>query len=220
MKLSFIIEQARSGELASLSKTDKTDAKLVSYINLALIALYNRFTLAVEEAIITLRPELYKTMYVLNSTDPDVRVNGKPMSDDDFMSIVAAYEEDGKPVAVNDDENPMSIFTTSFNQIQVPMLAGGGHLSIIYRKNPTLVKYVDDGNGNALDYDVPLPMQLLEPLLHYVGYRAHGAVDGNVNAENSTHYTRFIAACNQAEILGVVSADDTQYAPIKKKGFV
>ena len=214
MKLSFILEQARSGELAGLSTVDKTDEKVVSYINLALIALYNRFQLATEEAIITLRPDIPKNVYTLNSTDADVRVAGQPMTDDEFMSIIAAYEDNGAEIPINDDANPYSIFTVSYNQVQVPLLVDNGYISIVYRKNPKLV------TSTAGTTDVPLPMQFLEPLLHYVGYRAHGAVDGNINTENNTHYTRYIAACNMLEAAGVLTADDTISAPIRTKGYV
>lgn len=214
MKLSFILEQARSGELAGLSTVDKTDEKVVSYINLALIALYNRFQLATEEAIITLRPDIPKNVYTLNSTDADVRVAGQPMTDDEFMSIIAAYEDNGAEIPVNDDANPYSIFTVSYNQVQVPLLVDNGYISIVYRKNPKLV------TSTVGTTDVPLPMQFLEPLLHYVGYRAHGAVDGNVNAENNTHYTRYITSCNILESTGVLTADDTISAPIRTKGYV
>ena len=214
MKLSFILEQARSGELAGLSTVDKTDEKVVSYINLALIALYNRFQLATEEAIITLRPDIPKNVYTLNSTDADVRVAGQPMTDDEFMSIIAAYEDNGAEIPVNDDANPYSIFTVSYNQVQVPLLVDNGYISIVYRKNPKLV------TSTVGTTDVPLPMQFLEPLLHYVGYRAHGAVDGNVNAENNTHYTRYITSCNTLESTGVLTADDTISAPIRTKGYV
>lgn len=220
MKLSFILAQARNGELAGLSKVDKSDEKVIGYLNMALIALYNRFQLATEEAIITLRPDIPKNVYTLNSTDPDVRVAGQPMADDEFMSIIAAYEDNGSEIPVNDDANPYSIFTVSYNQVQVPLLVDNGYISIVYRKNPKLVTFVNAGGGDAADVDVPLPMQFLEPLLHYIGYRAHGAVDGNINTENNTHYTRYIAACNMLESAGVLTADDTISAPIQTKGYV
>ena len=220
MRLALILAQARAGELAGLSVIDKTDEKIVGYINLGLIALYNRFQLSTEEAIITLRPDIPKNIYTLNSTDADVRVAGQPMTDDEFMCIVSAYEENGTDIPINHEGNPYSLFTVSYNQVQVPLLANNGYISLLYRKNPVLVVYTDNGAGSAVDCHVPLPLQLLEPLLHYVGYRAHGAVDGNINTENNTHYTRYLAACNQAADMGVMTADDTMSASVESKGFV
>lgn len=219
MKLSLILQQARSGELSSLSAKDKTDEKIVTYINLALIALYGRFQLATEEAIIRLRPDIAKTVYTLDSSDHDVMVGNRYLNDEEFMSIVAAFDEAGNQLVVNDTKDATSVLTVGYNQVQVPLLADSGYVSLVYRKNPDLVVYVDNV-GSAIDDDVHLPLQLLEALLHYVGYRAHGAVDGNVNTENNTHYMRFEKACQRAEELGVMTADDTMSLSVQAKGYV
>lgn len=219
MKLSLILQQARSGELSSLSAKDKTDEKIVTYINLALIALYGRFQLSSEEAIITLRPDITKVIYTLDSSDHDVKVGTRYMTDEEFMSIVAAFDESGNQLVVNDNKDVTSILTVGYNQVQIPLLDYSGYVSIIYRKNPDLVVYVDN-SGSATEADVNLPLQLLEALLHYVGYRAHGAVDGNINTENNTHYMRFEKACQRAEELGVMTADDTMSLSVQAKGYV
>lgn len=220
MKLSLVLAQARSGELDSLSKKDKTDEKVVGYINLALVALYSRFQLATEEAIIRLRPDLPKTIYTMNSTDADVRVNGLAMTDDEFMSVVAAYNEDGTAIKVNDEKSPYGIFTVSYNQLQIPLLDTNTFVSVIYRQNPALVVPTYDANGDVEEADVPVPLQLLECLLHYVGYRAHGAVNGAINTEHNTHYMRYEAACKQAEQLGILTPDDVNHDSVEKKGYV
>lgn len=220
MKLSMILAQARSGELSSLSTLDKTDAKVITYINLALVALYSRFTLVTEEAIVKLRPDLVKTVYSLDGTDSDVTVRNAPVPAGDVLSIVAAFNEDGTQVALNDDGDPFSIYTVSYNQVQVPLLADKAYVSIIYKKAPTLVSFVDDGTGSAADVDVGIPLVLLDPMLHYIGYRAHGAVDGNVNAENSTHYTRYLAACADVLAQGMLAPEATTHLAFKKRGFV
>ncbi len=221
MKLSMLLDQARTGELDAISKKDKTDRKVVSYINLALIALYGRFPLATQEAIITLRPDIMKTVYTMDSSDSDVEIaDGIPVPDDDFMTIISAYDEGGNKININDEGNDYSIYTVSYNQLQVPLLADNDYISIMYRRNPTLVQYVDDGNRNAVDVEVELPLQLIEPALHYVGYRAHGAVNGNVNAENNTHYTRYLMACEKVEALGLLTADDITEMAVTRKGFI
>ena len=67
---------------------------------------------------------------------------------------------------------------------------------------------------------VPISSQYLEALLHYIGYRAHGAVNGEIQAENSTHYTRYLNACNEIERLGSLTPDDTVSPSVQSKGFV
>lgn len=219
MKLSFILDQARNGELKSLSTKDKTDEVIVGYINLALVALYSRFQLKTEEAIITLETNPARTVYTLDSTDTAVRVNGVPMPDNDVMSIIDAFDESGRHVAINDEKDPFSIYTVSYNQVQIPLVNEGTYISIIYRKNPTLVTYTETNNVTD-EKVVELPLQLLEPMLHYIGYRAHGAVDGKLNTENNTHYMRFEKSCERAQELGVLTADDVVGVNVTDKGFV
>lgn len=226
MQLSFILDQARHGELASVSKKDKSDQVIVGYINLALIALYNKFQLSSQEAIITLRPDLNKVLYSMDGTDTDVEVlNGGLLRPGSFMAIIVAYAEDGTIINVNSDKDPKSIYTASYDLLQIPLLQDSegndiSYVSIIYRENPELVAYVDDGNGNATDVDVKVPMQLLEAMLHYIGYRAHGAVNGNVRAENNTHYTRFLRACEEATMLGLLPQYDSTGPTVTEKGFL
>jgi len=219
MKLSFIIEQARSGELAGLSDKKYTDRTIVSYINLAMIALYNRFELATEEAIITLRPDIPKTVYTLASSDEDVKVAGHPIVDYTFKNIVAAFNEDGTEIGINSETDPFSIYTVAYNKVQVPLLSTNTYISVLYRCNPEAITFVDDGNGNAVDTEVAMPTQLLEAALHYIGYRAHGALNGNVQAENSTHYTRYLAACALVDTLGVITANSTDETTVAEKGY-
>lgn len=216
VKLSTIISMARTGELKSLSQKDKTDEVIVNYINLALVALYGRFQLATGEAIITLRPEIPKTIYTLDSSDPDVVVDNQPMRDDEFMSVISVWNEDGTRAGLNDEKNAFSIYTVSYNQLQIPLLADNAYVSVIYRKNPELIEYDSDLNSVL----VPIPIQLLEAMLHYVGYRAHGSVDGNVQAENNTHYMRYEAACQRAAELGILTADDVNSLSTQAKGFL
>ena len=219
MKLSLILQQARSGELSSLSAKDKTDEKVVTYINLALIALYSRFQLKTEEAIIALELNPARTIYTLDHTDAAVKVNGLAMADNDVMSILEVYDEGGNRVPINDEKSPYSVYTISYNKLQIPLINENTYLSVIYRQNPTLVEYTATGDVTD-DKEVEIPLQLLEATLHYIGYRAHGALDGNINTENNTHYMRFEKACDKARELGVFTADDTVYSSVESKGFV
>ena len=54
MLLTTILSQARSAELKPLSEKDKTDEVVIGYLNLALVALYSRFFIKTQEALIVL----------------------------------------------------------------------------------------------------------------------------------------------------------------------
>ena len=226
MQLSFILDQARHSELASVSKKDKSDQVIVSYINLALIALYNKFQLSSQEAKITLRPDLGKVLYTMDGTDTDVKVvGGGLLRPGSFMAITVAYSEDGTPIKINSDRTPNSISTVGYDRLHIPLLldvtgATIPYISIVYRENPELVVYVDDGNGNAAEADVRIPMQLSEAMLHYIGYKAHEAVNGSARSEDSAHYTKFLQACEEVSLLGLLPQYDLTGPTVTEKGFL
>lgn len=191
MTLQDIINLARNGELSNLAVKDDNDA-IIGYINLGLIELYKRFPIETDEYLVTL----------VANTD----IYTMPA---DFMWIVAAYDEVPEtsdreyiPIPVNEEDNPMSINTVSWNQVQIPTTANGAYVSIIYVSAPQSYTTSD------LAETLPLPPQMIEPLLHYIGYRGHGAMDGNVQAENNTHYQRFELSCRRIEEKGMFTSDD------------
>jgi len=183
MTVNDIVTQLKYGELRSIAAKDDMDA-ILTYINLALIALYSRFSLKVSEQLIPMQDNI--TEYLLN---------------EDAMTIHAIYNENGDEFALDDETSLFSIMQVDFETIQVPNPLTGATLSVIYLPAPTTLTYIDE---TSLTSRVPLPSQLLEPLLHYVGYRAHGSMNGDIKAENNTHYMRYEASCKRIEDLGVV----------------
>jgi len=183
MTLNDVVTQLKYGELRSVASRNDMDA-IVSYVNLALIALYSRFSLKVSEQLIPMQDNI--TEYLLN---------------EDAMTIRAIYDENGDEFALDDETSLFSIMQVDFETIQVPNPSTGATLSVIYLPAPTTLTYIDE---TSLTSRVPIPPQLLEPLLHYVGYRAHGSMNGDIKAENNTHYMRYEASCKRIDDLGVV----------------
>lgn len=217
MTATEVITLAKAGELRQLSPAiiDNNDV-LVGFINLGLIELYKRFALKTDEAIITLVDG--KTIYKLDGTDPDVSI-GEP-----FMYLIGAYEDGTENdysasslnIPINEEDNIYSINMISYNAVQIPLITQGAYISLIYVAKPTKI------TTNTLDIEVDLPEQMIEPLLHYIGYRAHGAMDGNIQTESNTHYMRFEASCNKIKELGVgIAPDDIDMkSRLSLKGFV
>ena len=191
MTIQAVINMAASGELKNIA-VKKDTAAIIDFINLGMIELYKRFPLKVKEHIIELQDgvEIY--------TMPD-----------DFMWVVAAYDEVPEdsdevvvPVPINEEDNPLSLNTVGWNEVQIPMSLNGAYISVIYAASPTEITVADLGS------QLQLPAQMLEALLHYIGYRAHNSVTGELNAEHTTHYTRFEASCARIEASGMLTSDD------------
>lgn len=201
---------AKAGELKNLVLDTDT---ILAALNLGIIELYKRFPLRVEEAIVTLGNKEY---YKMDGTDPDVDMP----TDAPYMWIVRAYGEvpmdcdvSVNELPINDEDSLLSINTVNWCTIQVPASIDNETISLIYVAAPVLLTAGD------LNKTLPIPPQLYEALLHYVGYRAHGALDGNIQAENSTHYQRFEASCQRAKESGMYTTDSMEMNR-DMKGFV
>lgn len=189
MTVSDIVTQLKYGELRSIAVKDDIPA-IVSYINLALIELYDRFKLSVKEQLIPMTNNIVE--YNLN---------------DDLMAIEAIYDENGDEFALDDTASLFSIMQVGYNTIQVPNPVTGSTISVVYLSSPSDIVYdsTDSETINAsLATIIPLPPQLIEPLLHYIGYRAHGSMNGDIKAENNTHYMRYEASCKKLQERGSV----------------
>ena len=202
MTIKQVVKLAQAGELSNIAVKANIDA-IVGYINLGLLELYKRFPISVKEHVVTL----------LDNTD----VYTMPS---DYMWLISAYgevpEDDLTSVVnlltINEEDNPLSINTPSWNTVQIPLSVAGAYVSLIYVAAPGVIEYVAGTDtytiGGVSATEIPMPVQMVEALLHYIGYRAHAAMDGNIQAENSTHYTRFEQSCNRIKDLGMSSSDD------------
>lgn len=210
-----IMTLARSGELLQLSPLIKDNDEIVlSFINMGMLEIYKRFALRTSEALITLVEG--KTIYKLDGTDPDVSMS----ADEKFMYVITAYGQnvDGGDylentieLPINVEDNPYSINTISYNTLQIPLITAGSLVSIIYAAKPLKAGEVFSGQTSApdpLDNELDLPDQFQEALLHYIGYRGHGAMEGDIQSDSNTHYMRFERSCDKIRELGVGITDD------------
>ena len=207
MTIKQVVKLAQAGELSNIAVKSNVDA-IVGYINLGLIELYKRFPISVKEYVVELLDNV--DVYTMPS---------------DYMWLVNAYGEVPADdltnvvnlLAINEEDNPLSINTPSWNTVQIPLSVAGGYVSLIYVAAPGIIEYTapvapaTEGtytvNGVSAT-EIAIPVQMIEALLHYIGYRAHAAMDGNIQAENSTHYTRFEKSCERIKELGMMTSDD------------
>lgn len=216
MRLENIINTARNGELKSLSAKDKTNDVVIDYINTAVVALYNRFVLRTVTAKLT--PVDGKLFYSFDRLSSDVR-DGTIVVDynkKEFNKLVNITDNLGNTYTINDDNDANTVKMPSYDSVIVPAEkpAYFTHYNVVISVVPVEIPLDAD-----LSYSLDVPRFLLEAMLHYIGYRAHGSIDGNIQAENNTHLMRFVAACNAVEALGLVPADNTTRG-VTTKGFV
>lgn len=187
-----VINAARYSELGNTAIKDNTDA-ILTFMNLGLLELHKRFPLRVEQTVLTLSNTT--TTFNLPST---------------FMYPLAAYGEDKDGnidmehvLPINDESNPESIFFSTFKQVQVPDTLDGSSAVIVFAAKP------DRYTADDLNIELDLPETLIEPLLHYIGYKAQLGIRGDAQAENNAHWLRFDRSCKQAQDLGVAYPMDS-----------
>lgn len=201
MKLQDIIDMARYSELSSVSIQDNTNA-IIAFVNMGLIELYSRFPVKTEEYIVAL-------------------VDGQTIypTPTDFLYPIAVYSNitgELRETPMNDEDNPHSVFFPSWNSIEVPTVADHYQISIIYAAKPALLTTAD------LDTEVELPITLIDPLMHYVGYKGHLGVKSDGQSENNAHWRRFEESCKRALANGVSHTADAMrnINRLTNKGFV
>ncbi len=204
MKISEIVTIAKYSELNNLAVKDNINA-IVSFINLGLVELYTHFDLYTEEALIELVEGV--TIYDLP---------------DNFMYMTGAFEapaegssEESRPLPINEEDNPFSINTINFKQVQVPLNTSGAFISILYTPRPKVFTSSD------LDEELPLPDQLVQPLLNFIAYKGHGAIKVGEPGNADVYFTRFRRSCDERKAQGVaITPDDLSMATrIGSRGF-
>ena len=205
MTLQEIIDIAKNSELNTLA-VKNNDAAIVGFVNLGLIELYSIFPLRTEEFIIELQDNV--TIYDLPS---------------DFMYMTAAFEEvpigsssESAPVPINEESNPFSINTINYSQVQIPLTHSGNYISILYVPKPAKMSVTD------LTAELPIPDQLVQPLLNFIAYKGHGAIKSDGQGESDVYFLRFKRSCDDIKRLGTsIAADDLSMSErILSRGFV
>jgi hypothetical protein len=208
MLVSELIGLAKNSELKQLSISDD-DIAVLGYINLGILELHKRFNLVQKEAVITMVEDVFS--YRLDGTDNNVEMD---TANTELLTIDNVYDYNGCQLRINDEDDRFSVTTPEYNLLEVPVttVLDGATLSVIYRASP---KFITQTNSA-----VPLPLQFIEALLHYVGYRAHNSINGEVNTENNTHYMRFDKSCKLIRREGLYTEDSLSTHKFEDRGFV
>lgn len=234
MLLHTIFEQLSHGELAQLAIGNKDGAGIVpesypaitAHLNLALTALYKIFPLRMEEAIIQQNQAtnlyfLSKQFAVNGGSDEPVKylidtVN-KPFIDN-VLKIERIVNEEGEEIPLNDINDDNSIFTPSFNSIQIPDPIDTVTVGVIYRADHTEINPI---NLDPKTLDVPIPNSLLEPLLFYIASRAYASVPMVDGINQSAGYlNKFEASIQRIKNLDLVNDDEKPNQKLWNNGWV
>jgi hypothetical protein len=187
MLLSEIFEQLEEGELRQMALggseasgiIESDYPKIIPHVNLGLSEIYKRFPLRTEH--LTIQQYAQITNYQLlpkyaqsntASTEPVKYImdsSFKPFTDDaKVLKIEAVFDEEGQKYHLNDETNPYSVYTPTYNTIQIPFNDENNAFGVTYRAgHPKLSATVSD----VLNQEVEISDTHLRALLLFIGAR-------------------------------------------------
>jgi hypothetical protein len=138
---------------------------------------------------------------------------------DDVLKIEEVYAEDGTAYALNDSNNDNSLFTPSFNSLQVPAPEEGKSLAVIYRANHAKLPAKRGVDISALE--VSIPAVLVEPLLTYVVGRVVGSGTSKESIQEAAVYQqKYAIQLQEIQMSGALSLDHPSNIRLRNNGWV
>ena len=215
MLLSEVFDQLTHGELSQVSIGGAEESgitktgypAMVSHINLGLTNLYKRFLLKEGTLYLDRHPNI-KT-YALHSKYQEGNRTSRvdipyinastPAFQDDIFKVERIYDELGIEHGLNDEGDPRSITTPTYNTIVIPDVSEVSSLKIVYRANhPKIV--IEDGDLDPTEVELELPYSHLEALLLFVSSRLLNPVGmGNEFHDGNNYAAKFEQACAYLE---------------------
>lgn len=227
MKLSHIFDSLRTGELRLLSIGGGEQGEIrpedyptmITHINLALAAIFGRFTLKEEKLTLLLEPgvtryELSRTRAVSNTgstaTPKYIEDTDRPFQDD-LAKVLAIHTDEGEELALNNRADKWSCHTPSTYVLEVPekiveqapdvpAQLKTGSLVITYRATHPWLPVDLAPDFNPAQVEVDLPVAYLQALLYYVASRAHHPVSLNSEVSQTASYAvKYETECMRLE---------------------
>lgn len=214
MNVTQLLQRLSYGPLSNLSMANGGDGSilvgkhpsLITYANEALLKFYSKFNLKEAELVLqqmaTVTGYRLQSKYSLenataNPTLPHYIIDSatKPFTDD-LIKVLAVYQTGGAQAPLNDDNASNSLFTPTFDLLQVPDPEDGAPLYVIYQaKHAPLA-----GDGDSyLAQEIELPDVLEEALISYIAHKVYFYMNGAENAVKSADYLKiYTNICNDA----------------------
>ena len=188
----------------------KDYAQIMSHITLALTELHKRFLLSTEELFIQqyAHIEIYSLTWPYAATNAGSSETYKYILDtsenpfqDNVLKVEECYNEIGEQLILNESKEDESLFTPSFNTIQVPNPVSANVLGVQYRADHPKLVYTK--GMNPAEVEVALPRGLLEALLYYVAMRNFSGLNTDDNHEGNNYRSKFEQSCAQYKLDGL-----------------
>lgn len=195
-------------------------ARLTSYTNQALKALYSKFPLLKKELILHLEDCVHMYKLVPENAQSNNRYgficDHHSKFEGDVIKILEVYNDKGLRYPINDTADPTSLFTPTYNTLQVPFARCGMTLSVIYQAKFTELKEFDP------DYKIDLPPLLEEALIAFISSKAYSHINGDGNKATSQEFmATFEARCMEVGDKDLAGTSEVEtLTKLETRGFI
>lgn len=235
MLLSELFMYLAYGELSQMAigtnnrgGIDESDyPTLISHINLGLTNLHSRLPLKQSQVIIAQQSD--RILYPLTSiyaTNSNSEEKNKFILDsatapfiNDVLKIEEVYTDKNILLSLNDSTNTESLFTPSFNTLQIPSPKSNKVLAVLYRANHPQLPAKRGVDISALNVDIPTV--LIEPLLTFIVGRVVAAGSNQASIQEAAAYQqKFELQVQQIINSGALSVDHPSNLRLRSNGWV
>lgn len=232
MNINEFIENMCLGELSNLYLGEEglvqlhplRRKKMIAYVNQGLKALCSRFQLVKKELVI--RGMDHVSLYPLRKEHSMTAGTSKVKFIDDrhcdpfngdVIKILDVRNEVGLPFSMNDLNDNASLFTPTYDTLQITHAVTGQGYFVIYQALHPVIS--DDPTGCQ---DFNLPPMLEEALMAFVAGKVYAHMNGEANkATGAGHMATFESKCLEAGGLDMTAESAvTSHTKAQQKGFI
>ena len=199
------IDIAREGVIKELAIP-----KVINAANEALLKLYSKFLLSERNLIIKVHKHItnyhllkrFATSQEGISIEPYLYIldNSNEIFEEDVIRIFDVYLNHTIKLPINDQTNPLSVYTPQYNIIQYPDPKDNEQLTVIYQAKPKLLK---EENLYTELFDVP--WFLMDALKSYIAYKIYTSMNTVECTNKAIEYlTKYETSCMDALTSGLV----------------
>lgn len=234
MKLQRVLDSLAVGELSQSTYVNENTGEIrpekyknvINSINLALTSLYTYFNIREKEVFIQLEEGkdsyLLDPIHALSNTDS---VEDKFIIDSaedpftgNFLRINQAYNELGEEIAINDSDDPESLYLPDYNVVQVPNAVSTNVISLMYTAKDEELSLEEQDPATELG----IPSTMLEMLVLYSASRLLGSLTAQDSQVRSQQLmSQYLMEVDRIDALNMYNTGDSgSNNKLEVRGFV
>lgn len=234
MFLSEVFDYLTYGELAGLAIggigaagiQEADQPRIINNINQALIELYTVLPLRTAQVNLQLYEHIgtyfLHTDYAqtnIGSTQPYKYINDSTANPfaNDVLVVDQVFSEVGDEYPLNEPLEEYSVFTPTYNTIQIPFSKDDNTVDIIYRASPVLI---DTTNVVPATTDVPIPYQALSAFLAYTLHKIHSSIGSGETSQAGMYYNKYKEALAAIKFNGLLITENSLNRRLDDNGWV